>query len=425
MISAVEAALESPQLPPPLTRPPPRVPEALPGGRRRVRRTPRRRLRAAADRAGRLPPPRASSPPAPRPPSGSSTSRGSPSWPPAGPGAGPTARPATSSATSRRSARPGQRFSRPAEPPPQGAVLLAEPEQVKGHGLRPRLPARARARGAALGRRAGRVDSRRAARGRAAAGRGRRRCASRPPRLPGGEPGAEHDRPLPSRARCAAPPAHPRRSTNRSARPSTATEEAHEEELFGPAEGLHATYRMLRDEVLEASWRAGAALSEMRLDTAEDVNRAVARYFELLKLAALIQRPGSRVGARRDRRAERADRPDRDARAARRARSLRPRRVRPRRGPRPDPAQRGAGEPGRAGARGVPAEARRRAGAVGLRRRPLPDLPAQVQVRARLRDPAGADDQPALRDPDPQRPRALPRRRDPRASMPPPPTMAA
>ena len=70
-------------------------------------------------------------------------------------------------------------------------------------------------------------------------------------------------------------------------------EEAHEEELFGPAEGLHATYRMLRDEVLEASWRAGAALSEMRLDTAEDVNRAVARYFELLKLAALIQRPGS------------------------------------------------------------------------------------------------------------------------------------
>ena len=30
----------------------------------------------------------------------------------------------------------------------------------------------------------------------------------------------------------------------------------------------------------------------MRLDTAEDVNRAVARYFELLKLAALIQRPG-------------------------------------------------------------------------------------------------------------------------------------
>jgi len=70
------------------------------------------------------------------------------------------------------------------------------------------------------------------------------------------------------------------------------TEERHAEELFGPAEGLHSTYRMLRDEVLEASWRAGSALSEMRLDTAEDVNTAVARFLELLKLAALIQRPG-------------------------------------------------------------------------------------------------------------------------------------
>jgi DNA helicase-2/ATP-dependent DNA helicase PcrA len=69
-------------------------------------------------------------------------------------------------------------------------------------------------------------------------------------------------------------------------------EEVHDEELFGPAEGLHATYRMVRDEVLEASWRAGSALSEMRLDTAADVDAAVARYLELLKLAALIQRPG-------------------------------------------------------------------------------------------------------------------------------------
>jgi DNA helicase-2/ATP-dependent DNA helicase PcrA len=70
-------------------------------------------------------------------------------------------------------------------------------------------------------------------------------------------------------------------------------EEIHAEELFGPAEGLHSTYRMLRDEVLEASWRAGSALSEMRLDTAEDVTQAVARYLELIKLAALVQRPGA------------------------------------------------------------------------------------------------------------------------------------
>jgi DNA helicase-2/ATP-dependent DNA helicase PcrA len=71
-----------------------------------------------------------------------------------------------------------------------------------------------------------------------------------------------------------------------------APEEIHDEEVFGPAEGLHSTYRMIRDEVLEASWRAGSALSEMRLDTAEDVNRAVARYLELIKLAALLQQPG-------------------------------------------------------------------------------------------------------------------------------------
>jgi superfamily I DNA/RNA helicase/RecB family exonuclease len=76
-----------------------------------------------------------------------------------------------------------------------------------------------------------------------------------------------------------------------------ADEERHAEELFGPAEGLHSTYRMLRDDVLEASWRAGSALSEMRLDTAEDVTRAVARYLELIKLAALVQRPGGEPAA--------------------------------------------------------------------------------------------------------------------------------
>jgi DNA helicase-2/ATP-dependent DNA helicase PcrA len=76
-----------------------------------------------------------------------------------------------------------------------------------------------------------------------------------------------------------------------------AEEEVHAEELFGPAEGLHSTYRILRDEALEASWRAGSALSEMRLDTAEDVTQAVARYMELIKLAALAQRPGAEPAA--------------------------------------------------------------------------------------------------------------------------------
>ena len=71
-----------------------------------------------------------------------------------------------------------------------------------------------------------------------------------------------------------------------------ADEERHGEELFGPAEGLHATYRMIQDEVLEEAWRAGGKLNEPRLDTQIDVDRAVARFLELLKLAALIQRPG-------------------------------------------------------------------------------------------------------------------------------------
>ena len=64
----------------------------------------------------------------------------------------------------------------------------------------------------------------------------------------------------------------------------------------------------------------------------------------------------------------------------------------------------------RALARAVHPARGERARALGLRHRPLPDLPAEVQVRARLRDPAGADDQPALRDPDPPGARALPRR---------------
>ena len=64
-----------------------------------------------------------------------------------------------------------------------------------------------------------------------------------------------------------------------------------EEELFGPAETLHATYRLLRDELLEGTMRAGGRLAELRFDTDLDVSHAVVRYLELLKLAALIARP--------------------------------------------------------------------------------------------------------------------------------------
>jgi DNA helicase II / ATP-dependent DNA helicase PcrA len=67
--------------------------------------------------------------------------------------------------------------------------------------------------------------------------------------------------------------------------------EDHDEEMFGPAETLHSTYRLLRDEVLEGTKRAGGRLAELRLDTDLDVSHAVVRYLELLKLAALIERP--------------------------------------------------------------------------------------------------------------------------------------
>ena len=70
--------------------------------------------------------------------------------------------------------------------------------------------------------------------------------------------------------------------------------------------------------------------------------------------------------------------------------------------------ERRAGGPARARRRAARAVAgavhpppRRRPGALGVGHRPLPDLSAEVQVRPGLRDPAGADHQPAVRDPHP------------------------
>lgn len=62
------------------------------------------------------------------------------------------------------------------------------------------------------------------------------------------------------------------------------------EELFGPAESLHATYRMLRDDVLDTVARTGGRLHELRLDTDLDVSHAVVRFLELLKLSAVMSR---------------------------------------------------------------------------------------------------------------------------------------
>jgi DNA helicase-2/ATP-dependent DNA helicase PcrA len=67
-------------------------------------------------------------------------------------------------------------------------------------------------------------------------------------------------------------------------------EEPFDEELFGPAEGLHSTFRLMRDDLLDTVARVGGRLGEMRLDTYLDVDQAMARYLELIKVAALIER---------------------------------------------------------------------------------------------------------------------------------------
>jgi DNA helicase-2/ATP-dependent DNA helicase PcrA len=67
--------------------------------------------------------------------------------------------------------------------------------------------------------------------------------------------------------------------------------EDREEELFGPEEALHATFSALRDELLADVARVGKGLGELRLDTDLDITHAVARYLELVKLAALLERP--------------------------------------------------------------------------------------------------------------------------------------
>jgi DNA helicase II / ATP-dependent DNA helicase PcrA len=56
-------------------------------------------------------------------------------------------------------------------------------------------------------------------------------------------------------------------------------------------EELLQTLRMMREEVLASVARIGGRLGELRLDTDLDISHGVVRYLELLKLAALTQRP--------------------------------------------------------------------------------------------------------------------------------------
>ncbi len=62
------------------------------------------------------------------------------------------------------------------------------------------------------------------------------------------------------------------------------------EDLFGPADTLHSTFRLLRDELMEGTKRAAGRLADLRLDTDLDISHAVVRYLELVKLAALMAR---------------------------------------------------------------------------------------------------------------------------------------
>ena len=159
--------------------------------------------------------------------------------------------------------------------------------------------------------------------------------------------------------------------------------------------------------------QVGGRLGELRFDTDLDVSHAVVRYLELVKLSALLERTREgglsvaealpEVNARLLQAATAEQREIFETSAlddylldAERDEKLR---------------QRAVAQRTRAVAGAVHPPPRRRARAQRVGHRDLPDLPAALQVRARLPHPVGADAQPALRDPRPPGPRALPRRR--------------
>ncbi len=77
-----------------------------------------------------------------------------------------------------------------------------------------------------------------------------------------------------------------------------AAEDAAAAETASPdEEHLQESYQRLREEVLESVGRIGGHLGELRLDTELDISHGVVRYLELIKLAALLQRPaGQELG---------------------------------------------------------------------------------------------------------------------------------
>ena len=169
------------------------------------------------------------------------------------------------------------------------------------------------------------------------------------------------------------------------------------EELFGPDEALHAAYTELRDELLRDVPRLAGTLGELRLDADLEITHGVVRYLEMVKLAALLNRSDAlpvadalaqvnavlalATTAQQREVLETSPLDELILAAERDVRSRAAAIARAR----------------RAVARGVPAAPRRGPRAERVGHRHLPDLPAEVQVRARLPDPERADAEPAVR----------------------------
>ena len=248
-----------------------------------------------------------------------------------------------------RARRDGRADARPAP-----AHARADPGRADQGGAPARLQGRARRRDAA-----------------AAARRDDARAAAARDRLPGGD-----------RARRDAAAVAVRRGGAR--RASAREWEQREEELFGPAETLQSTFRLLRDELLTTVQQVGGRLGELRFDTDLDVSHAVVRYLEVLKLSALMERTrdGGLTVAEALPGGQRAAAAGGDRRAARDLRDVGARRVPARRRARREAARAGGRAAHRAVAGAVPAAPRRRAGAVA-RATSRPTGPARSSTSSR------------------------------------------
>ncbi len=84
---------------------------------------------------------------------------------------------------------------------------------------------------------------------------------------------------------------------NRDAPEHLAELESEDASLDSPDAHLQAAFQRLREEVLDSVAQIGGRLGELRLDTELDLSHGIVRYLELVKLAALLQRPdGQEIG---------------------------------------------------------------------------------------------------------------------------------